>query len=177
MEGKKVNLRLLEKDDLTTVADWVNDIRLTGAYAPMWQSTKPMIEKDWLEATSDKRWFAVETKDGDKVGLIGHFDSGGWQEIGFAIAPGARGKGCCSDAAKTLVDFLFLSKDVQRIQATCDVGNKASQRVLENAGFKNEGRLRDAAFIGGTWRDLFLYDIVRGEWKRPSVLKVPRREP
>lgn len=172
LEGKKVNLRLLEKEDLTTVADWVNDIRLTGAYAPMWQSTRPMIEKDWLEATPDKRWFAVETKDGAKVGLIGHFESGGWQEIGFAIAPGERGKGCCSDAAKVLVDFLFLSKDVQRVQATCDVGNKASERVLEKAGFKNEGTLRSAGFINGTWRDLHIFSILRDEWEKPTALKV-----
>ena len=173
--GKKVNLRLLEKEDLSTVADWVNDIRVTGAYAPMWQSTKPMIEKDWLDATADKRWFAVETKKGTKIGLIGHFDAGGWQEMGFAIAPGERGKGCCSEAAKMLVDFLFLSKNVQRIQATCDVENKASKRVLEKAGFKQEGVLRKAAFIGGTWRNLSIYSIVRDEWKKPAVLKVPKR--
>lgn len=174
--GKKVNLRLLEKEDLSTVADWVNDIQITGAYAPMWQSTKPMIEKDWLEATAEKRWFAVETKKGVKIGLIGHFDSGGWQEIGFAMAPGERGKGYCSEAAKLLVDFLFLSKNVQRVQATCDVENEASKRVLEKTGFRHEGVLRRSAFIGGAWHNLSIYSIIRDEWRRPAALKVPDRD-
>lgn len=35
LEGKKVNLRVLEKEDLPTLSDWVNDIRVSGAYAPM----------------------------------------------------------------------------------------------------------------------------------------------
>jgi ribosomal-protein-alanine N-acetyltransferase len=173
LEGKRVNLRLLEKEDVSTLADWVNDIRVSGAYAPMTQDTKASIEKDWLESTSEKRWFAVETKDGEKAGVIGHFPSMGCQEIGFAIIPDKRGKGCCSDAARVLVDFLFLSKDVQRIQATCDVDNEASRRVLEKAGFIQEGTLRKSMFINGRWRDRHIYSVLRSEWTRPSVLELP----
>jgi RimJ/RimL family protein N-acetyltransferase len=39
------------------------------------------------------------------------------------------------------VALLFLSKDIARIQAFTDVRNKASQRVLEKAGFKREGTM------------------------------------
>jgi RimJ/RimL family protein N-acetyltransferase len=38
-------------------------------------------------------------------------------EIGYAIAPSERGKGYCTEATQLMVDYLFLSKDVSRIQA------------------------------------------------------------
>ena len=42
-----------------------------------------------------------------------------------------------------MVDHLFLSKDIARVQAQTDPGNVASQKVLEKAGFKKESA-RDA---------------------------------
>jgi RimJ/RimL family protein N-acetyltransferase len=41
---------------------------------------------------------------------------------------------------------------------------------LEKAGFKKEGQLRKAAFIRGDWRDLFIYSILKEEWKEPKML-------
>jgi RimJ/RimL family protein N-acetyltransferase len=40
-----------------------------------------------------------------------------------------------------IVDYLFLSKDIARIQAMTDVRNKASQKVLERVGFRREGTI------------------------------------
>jgi RimJ/RimL family protein N-acetyltransferase len=42
-----------------------------------------------------------------------------------------EGKGYCTEAAKILVDYLFLSKSIVRVQTHTDVRNLASQRVLE----------------------------------------------
>jgi RimJ/RimL family protein N-acetyltransferase len=41
---------------------------------------------------------------------------------------------------------------------------------LEKTGFKKEGLIRKAAFIRGDWRDLFIYSILREEWKEPKIL-------
>jgi RimJ/RimL family protein N-acetyltransferase len=68
------------------------------------------------------------------------------------------------------VDYLFLSSSLIRIQALTDTRNLPSQRVLERAGFMKEGLIRKAAFIRGDWRDLFLYSILREEWKEPRIL-------
>ena len=69
-----------------------------------------------------------------------------------------------------MVDYLFLSKDLVRIQAIIDVMNKASQRVVEKAGFQREGTIRKALFNRGEWRDYYLYSILREEWKEPRIL-------
>jgi len=64
------------------------------------------------------------------------------------------------------VAFLFLSKDIARIQAFTDVRNKASQRVLEKAGFKREGTMRKAGFVRGQRTDAHLYGVMPEEWKK-----------
>jgi RimJ/RimL family protein N-acetyltransferase len=68
------------------------------------------------------------------------------------------------------VDCLFLSGNIVRIQAGTNVRNKASQRVLEKAGFKKEGITRKSAFVRGEWADAYLYSIIREEWKEPKIL-------
>jgi len=69
-----------------------------------------------------------------------------------------------------MVDYLFLSKEIARVQAHTDVRNAGSQKVLEKAGFSKEGALRKSSFIRGEWRDNFVYSILREEWKEPKIL-------
>jgi len=69
-----------------------------------------------------------------------------------------------------MVDYLFLSKDVVRIQALTDVRNKASQRVLEKTGFQKEGVLRKVGYVRGKWADACVYSVLREEWKKPKIL-------
>jgi RimJ/RimL family protein N-acetyltransferase len=69
-----------------------------------------------------------------------------------------------------MADYLFLSKDIVRIQAYADVRNVASQKVLEKVGFKREGILRRSAFAIGEWKDVYEYIILREEWKEPKTL-------
>jgi RimJ/RimL family protein N-acetyltransferase len=57
-----------------------------------------------------------------------------------------------------------------RVQATTDLRNVASQKVLEKAGFTREGVVRKSIFLRGQWRDLLLYSILREEWKEPRIL-------
>jgi RimJ/RimL family protein N-acetyltransferase len=56
--------------------------------------------------------------------------------------PSERGKGYCTEVTQLMVDYLFLSMDVSRVQAIVSTRNKASERVLEKAGFTREGTIR-----------------------------------
>ena len=69
-----------------------------------------------------------------------------------------------------MIDYLFLTKDIVRIQAVVNVDNISSQRALEKAGFKREGRLRKALWVRGVWKDAYIYSILREEWKEPKLL-------
>jgi RimJ/RimL family protein N-acetyltransferase len=175
LEGKNVNLRVMEKEDLPLFAEWFNKPEVFGEYNPLHQMSKTEVEKV-LDNPSDVQPFIIEKKDGSKIGFIVHFHvlhlgTGTKQlEIGYSLVPSERGKGFCSEAVKIMVDYLFLSKDIMRIQAQTDQRNGASQKVLEKAGFKKEGILRKNFFMRGEWTDDYIYSIIRDEWKEPKIL-------
>jgi RimJ/RimL family protein N-acetyltransferase len=91
-------------------------------------------------------------------------------EIGYFMIPSERGKGYGSEAVQIMVDYLFLSKSIVRIQPGTDVRNVASQKILERVDFKKEGTTRKSFSNRGEWRDGYLYSIPREEWKEPKIL-------
>jgi RimJ/RimL family protein N-acetyltransferase len=170
LEGKNVNLRVAEKEDLPMVAEWLNKLDFWGEYNSLMQMSKADLQKTYDNKSPDEGWFFIEKKDGSKVGNIRYIPKGKAQEIAYAILPSERKKGYCSEAVMIMVDYLFLSKDIVRIQAHADVRNEVSQKVLEKAGFKKEGVVRKDAFFYGELRDCCLYSILREEWKEPKIL-------
>jgi RimJ/RimL family protein N-acetyltransferase len=164
----------MEKDDLPIFVEWVNKPEVFGEYNPLHQMSKTESEK--MLDNPDIKPFIVEKKDGSRIGFIFHFHvlhigTGTKQlEIGYTLVPSERGKGYCTEAIVIMVDYLFLSKDVMRIQAQTDQRNLASQKVLEKTGFKKEGTLRNNFFIRGEWTDDYMYSILREEWKQPKIL-------
>jgi RimJ/RimL family protein N-acetyltransferase len=170
LEGKIVNLKIMEKEDLSIVREWDNDIGIMGEYEPIIQETKADLERQYDKLT-EGQWFFVEKKDGTKIGFIAHFSTHGkLTAIGYALLPSERGKDYGSEAIKIMVDYLFLSKNIARIQAETHPQNIASQRVLEKAGFKREGIIRQSFFSRGVWRDTAMFNILREEWKEPKIL-------
>ena len=170
LEGNNLNLRVTEKEDLPLFAEWINNREFLGEYESFEPISRMELEKQYDKLTPEEKWFFIEKKNGNKIGHIGHFLSGKLLEIGYVMIPSERGKGYCTEAVKIMVDHLFLSKDIVRIQAHTNVRNKASQKVLEKAGFQKEGRIRKCSFIKGEWRDSYLYSILREEWKEPKIL-------
>ena len=172
--GKTVNLRVLEKDDLPLWADWNNNPEFFGEFSFDFfvypQMSKAEWEKKYDSLKPDTKWFFIEKKDGTKIGIVLHFLNGNYMEIGYILVPNERKKGYGTEAIKIIVDYLFLSKELVRVQAITGVDNFASHRVLEKAGFTKEGIIRKSAFIRGEWKDGCLYSILREEWKEPMIL-------
>jgi len=171
LEGKTVNLRIMEKEDLPLISEWFNDPEYGGEYEPLEQITLKELEKWYDSPHPNEEWFIVEKKDKSKIGHVFHTASGQGFEIGYRLIPSERNKGYGAEAVNLVVDFLFLSKNIVRIQAKANPRNIASQRVLEKAGFKREGVIRKDVFIRGKWQDGVLYSILREEWNEPKILK------
>ena len=165
-----VNLRVVEKEDLPWVAECINNPEFYGQYEPLMQVSKAELENKYDKLTPKEKWFIIEKKDGSKIGGISHFPVGELLEIGYTLIPSERNKGYCTEAVKVIVDYLFLSKDIMRIQAGTNPRNVASQRVLEKAGFRKEGLVRKSVFVRGKWEDGLLYSILREEWKESKIL-------
>ncbi len=175
LEGKNVNLRIREKEDLPLIAEWFNNPEFWGAFFSPLQRSRLEMKKAQDNNPFEFESFIIEKKDGTKIGLISYFNMlhpmGKLLEIGFTLVPNERRKGYCTEAAKIMVDYLFLSKEIVCIQALTDIGNVASQKVLENVGFKKEGVIRKRFFTRGEWREIWFHSILREEWKEPKILK------
>jgi RimJ/RimL family protein N-acetyltransferase len=170
LEGTNVNLRVIEREDLPLLAEWSNNPEYLGEFVWLPQQSRTEWEKRYDGLTSDTKWFFVEKKDGTKIGTMFHWLIGNLMEISCILTSGERGKGYGAEATKLLVDYLFLSRNLMRIQAHTDAGNMVSQNVLQNVGFKKEGTIRKSVFARGEWRDRALFCILREEWKEPRIL-------
>ena len=167
-----------EREDIDWLTECFNNLDFSGEYDPITpQKSKTERFKDYdnpsqLSILTEAGRFMVEKKDGTKIGTIAHWFilPNRWMEIGYHIIPAHRGKGYGTEAAKLMVDYLFLSRDISRIQAITDTRNKPSQKVLEKTGFKKEGTIRKSGYVRGQWTNAYLYSILREEWKQPKML-------
>ena len=81
-------------------------------------------------------------------------------EVGYVFHPDHWGHGYATEATRALLGFGFAELELHRIYATCDPKNRASARVLEKAGMRYEGHLRDHLIQRGAWRDSLLYAVL-----------------
>ena len=79
--------------------------------------------------------------------------------IGYAMDQHYTGKGIASEAIELIVNFAFYTLQVNRIEAYVSPRNMASIRVLEKAGFKQEGLLKELLYINGKWEDHYIYAL------------------
>lgn len=90
----------------------------------------------------------------------GTFGCSAWN-IGIGLLPGERGRGVGSVAQRLLVEYLFATTELDRVEASTDVDNIAEQKALARAGFTREGILRGAQVRGGIRRDLVHFGKLR----------------
>lgn len=178
LEGSNINLRAMEQEDIPLYHTWFNTPEIKGMYnaGTFNQRSKDLLKSVLSNLTDNLQIFIIEKKDKSRIGIILYFLVKGGPvellEIGYLIIPSERRKGFCKEAVTIFVDYLFLTKNISRIQATADVRNIGSHIVLEKTGFTKEGVMRDMIFNQGEWRDFALYSILRKEWKEPKVLKI-----
>jgi [ribosomal protein S5]-alanine N-acetyltransferase len=82
-------------------------------------------------------------------------------ELGYWLAEPFWGKGIITKAIKEMIDFAFKTYDINRIFARPFGTNKASQRVLEKAGFTLEGKFEKTIFKNGEYEDELIYALRR----------------
>jgi RimJ/RimL family protein N-acetyltransferase len=83
-------------------------------------------------------------------------------EIGYFVLPDARGRGIATTIARLLAEHAF-SLGIERVAAYVNVGNTASERVAERAGFTREGVVRSMPKPDGRRVDKTLFSLLPGE--------------
>jgi [ribosomal protein S5]-alanine N-acetyltransferase len=83
-------------------------------------------------------------------------------QIGYWVGEPFAGKGYMTDAVRTLAAHSFGKLGMHRLEAACIPGNLRSVRVLQKAGFTQEGLLKSYLKINGEWQDHLLFARISG---------------
>jgi RimJ/RimL family protein N-acetyltransferase len=84
-------------------------------------------------------------------------------EVGFWLAPWARGRGIGSAAVRAACEWAFNNWDLNRIEMTTLPDNEGSQALARKIGFTREGLLRQRNFERGKHVDIVMMGVLRGE--------------
>jgi ribosomal-protein-alanine N-acetyltransferase len=90
---------------------------------------------------------------------IGYIRRGAAQScmIGYWMGERYAGQGHMFAALQLVIPYIFAGLELHRIEAACIPDNARSIRLLEKAGFQQEGYLRGYLKINGQWHDHVMF--------------------
>ena len=118
------------------------------------EPTPPGFARLWLDSyeagrrDGTREAFAALAGDGTLLGLAlaPEIERGaGEAELGYVVAPEARGRGVATAMLRALTDWAF-EQGMLRATLIIDVDNAASERVATNCGYLREGVMRSVFF-------------------------------
>jgi RimJ/RimL family protein N-acetyltransferase len=168
--NERIRLRPVEQSDLLQLTQIYLDPTVPGEF--QWFGFRPgkarEVERRWAEdglIGGDSSLLAIGLADDSFAGVVSWRPVGetGSLEIGICVWPAFRGRGIGTEAQRQLVDYLFTTTPVHRLQASTGLDNVAEQRALERVGFRREGVMRGVGFLDGQWRDGVMYGLLRDD--------------
>ncbi len=177
LQGKKVRLTAVSKDDLSTMANWWADTEFLRLYDsfPAFPKTADWLAK-WLEDNEQGKtnfMMGIRPLNEDKLvglaGLDGIIWSNGTSSVSIAIGEqDERGKGYGWEAMILLLDFAFRELNLHRVFLTVFGYNTPAIAMYEKLGFTYEGAHREHLHRDGQRFDMLLYGVLRREWEARS---------
>ncbi|WP_267163141.1 GNAT family N-acetyltransferase [Halovenus salina] len=166
IHGKTVSLHPLEREDLSFFQTYRNhpDSRRPLGHAEP-QSSAEL--EDEFEGRLQEGVSLVVCHEGEPVGFVALFN---WKEAGHAelaywIVPEQQGNGYATEAVSLAVDYAFDERRRHKVVAGVFATNAPSRGLLEKLGFRQEGRLREHAYLDGEYVDLLRYGLLESEWR------------
>jgi ribosomal-protein-alanine N-acetyltransferase len=83
----------------------------------------------------------------------------------YVLHPAHWGKGYIVEAAEALLDHGFVELGLHRVVVDIEPGNRASRRVAEKLGMRQEAHFVENAWIKGRWTDSVIYALLDREWR------------
>ena len=174
LKGKLVQLRPVQRADISYFLQWFNDPEVTqylGMYLPMTEiAEQKFIEELGTTRAATQLIFVIEAIEGDKskpIGSIGlHNINSKDHNATFGISIGDKkywSKGYGTEAAKLIIRYGFEQLNLHRISSSAWSFNERSIKMHLKAGFKEEGRRREAVYKNGAYHDEVMFGLLRLE--------------
>jgi len=117
--------------------------------------------KGWEDGS--RAGFAILSTGGEFLGMaaIVELDLFGREgEIGYMVAPAARGQGVAGRALRLITGWALGELGLERVELRIDVDNEPSIRVAERLGYVREGVLRSLHLKDGIRTDVAVYSLL-----------------
>lgn len=121
-----------------------------------------------IRAGYPSSWVVTLKETGTVIGTIGfiwYSDENRSAELGYSFSREYWNHGYATQALQAVIDSVFRSLPVNRLEAQHDVRNPASGRVMEKCGLRKEGILRNRILNKGEYVDAALYALLRSDWE------------
>ena len=167
LETDRLILRKVTKDDLKSVYKYLfHDKKAANRGNWNYYDSYDVFANNFVISDEiDEYQWVLFLKDGRiPIGHLGvHTISDEDQscEIGYALAYKYWNKGYMTEALKEVIKFLILEVGFNRVAAAYRNKNIASGRVMEKAGMKYEGTLREARYRNGIFLDRHMYSVIK----------------
>ena len=173
LETERLILRKFTIDDAEGMfKNWATD-PLTNKYLS-WELHKSIDEsksiiEDWLKRYESGFYnWVVELKDTHEI--IGNICEEGKNlkhktiSVGYCYGSKYWNNGYASEALRRVIEYLLTEQDFYLVEANHRSSNPASGRVMQKAGMKYDGTLRERRIdIDGTRADMLYYSITKNE--------------
>jgi RimJ/RimL family protein N-acetyltransferase len=172
--GETINLRAIERQDAPLLYRWFNDQDVMNGWgwstpARSMHTVAAQVE-EWLareNAFGRPEALIAESLAGDPIGLvIVRIDRPEARAVELSLLVDAAhwGQGFGIDMMQTTLEACFDSWGVHRVGVHVEEGNERALALYRRLGFKEEGRLRQAAFRDGRHADVLLLSLLATEW-------------
>lgn len=174
IETDRLILRRYKIEDADAMyKNWASDSEVTKFLT--WQPHSSVdvsrsIIEDWLKKYSDEKYYqwAIVLKDngnepiGD-ISVVHMNEDISMVHIGYCLGRAWWRRGIMSEALKAVMDFMFDTVEVNRVESRHDPRNPNSGKVMQKCGMKYEGTLRSADRNNQGICDACYYALLRSE--------------
>lgn len=153
--------------------NWASDSEVTKFLT--WQPHSSVevsrsIIEDWLKEYSDEKYYqwAIVLKDNGNepiggISVVHMNEDISMVHIGYCLGRAWWRRGIMSEALKAVMDFMFDTVEVNRVESRHDPMNPNSGKVMQKCGMKYEGTLRSADRNNQGICDACYYALLRSE--------------
>lgn len=168
-----IKLSPLTSENLAPFYKWIKDEEAIIYSLSIFQKMKTdqQIEEWYTNSLNDKKnsnhGIFVDDVFVGYAGICGMSDTNKSGEYFIFIGDKDYwGKGIGSEVTKMIVKMGFEELGLNRIMLTVSVPNVGGVKAYEKAGFKLEGRLRDACLREGKFHDKLVMSVLKREWTK-----------
>lgn len=176
IEGKRINLRAREDEDIPVFHRWYNDPEITRFLGNPFPAISLRQEQAIIERLDDdpnRRAYSIVLKDGTLIGNC-EINQLNWsaRSCAVGIAIGEKqywGQGYGGEALDLMLSIAFDGLNLHKVWLTCAAYNERGLRAYRRIGFREEGRLRDDRFVDGSYHDTVIMGILEHEWREKQT--------